>query len=151
MTYITYLLSLCEHGDLHLRGASTNLLVILIKTTIHLLTLSSLSDSFNNSFINQCFLVSTDSQDNIQLYILAELLSAFRLCLDDNNVCVIHVSLNALRTLLSFLLINIHVEYLEDIYVLLNVLRSTTIRPFFFHNQHDELRLLLHFFKHPFI
>ncbi|CAF3421678.1 unnamed protein product, partial [Rotaria sp. Silwood2] len=39
---------------------------------------------------------------------------------------------------------------LEDIYVLLNVSRSTTIRPFF-HNQHDELRLLIHFLKHPFI
>ncbi|CAF4115045.1 unnamed protein product [Rotaria sordida] len=60
-TDITYLLSLCEHGDLHLRDACTNLLVTLIQTTIHLLTLSSLSDSFNNSFINQCSLVSTDS------------------------------------------------------------------------------------------
>ncbi|CAF1317535.1 unnamed protein product [Rotaria sp. Silwood1] len=38
-TYITYLLSLCEHGDLHLRGAYANLLVTLIQTTIHLLTL----------------------------------------------------------------------------------------------------------------
>ncbi|CAF1531150.1 unnamed protein product [Rotaria sp. Silwood1] len=50
--YITYLLSLCEHGDLHLRGACANLLVTLIQTTNHLLTLSSLSNSFNNSFIN---------------------------------------------------------------------------------------------------
>ncbi|CAF1442531.1 unnamed protein product [Rotaria sp. Silwood1] len=49
---ITYLLSLCEHGDLHLRGACANLLVTLIQTTNHLLTLSSLSNSFNNSFIN---------------------------------------------------------------------------------------------------
>ncbi|CAF5127281.1 unnamed protein product, partial [Rotaria sp. Silwood1] len=64
---ITYLLSLCEHGDLHLRGACANLLVTLIKTTIHLLTLSSLSNSFINSFINQCSLVSTDSQDRIEL------------------------------------------------------------------------------------
>ncbi|CAF4780930.1 unnamed protein product, partial [Rotaria sp. Silwood2] len=39
---------------------------------------------------------------------------------------------------------------LEDIYVLLNVSRSTKIRPFF-HNQHDELRLLIHFLKYPFI
>ncbi|CAF5185952.1 unnamed protein product, partial [Rotaria sp. Silwood1] len=39
-------------GDLHLRGACANLLVTLIKTTIHLLLLSSLSNSFNNSFIN---------------------------------------------------------------------------------------------------
>ncbi|CAF5087630.1 unnamed protein product, partial [Rotaria sp. Silwood1] len=61
---ITYLLSLCEHGDLHLRGACTNLLVTLIQTTIHLLTLSSLSNSFNNSFFNQCSLVSTNSQDS---------------------------------------------------------------------------------------
>ncbi|CAF1374844.1 unnamed protein product [Rotaria sp. Silwood1] len=59
-TDITYLLSLCEHGDLHLRGACANLLVTLIQTTIHLLTLSSLS----NSFINQCSLVSTDSKDS---------------------------------------------------------------------------------------
>ncbi|CAF3889180.1 unnamed protein product [Rotaria sp. Silwood1] len=58
--HITYLLSLCEHGDLHLRGACANLLVTLIQTTIHLLTLSSLS----NSFINQCSLVSTDSKDS---------------------------------------------------------------------------------------
>ncbi|CAF5041775.1 unnamed protein product, partial [Rotaria sp. Silwood1] len=57
---ITYLLSLCEHGDLHLRDACANLLVTLIQTTIHLLTLSSLS----NSFINQCSLVSTDSKDS---------------------------------------------------------------------------------------
>ncbi|CAF1448195.1 unnamed protein product, partial [Rotaria sp. Silwood1] len=49
---ITYLLSLCEYGDLHLRGACANLLVTLIQTTNHLLTLSSLSNSFNNSFIN---------------------------------------------------------------------------------------------------
>ncbi|CAF1474527.1 unnamed protein product [Rotaria sp. Silwood1] len=50
--YITYLLSLCEYGDLHLRGACANLLVTLIQTTNHLLTLSSLPNSFNNSFIN---------------------------------------------------------------------------------------------------
>ncbi|CAF1614462.1 unnamed protein product [Rotaria sp. Silwood1] len=37
-TDITYLLSLCEHGDLHLRGACANLLVTLIQTTIYLLT-----------------------------------------------------------------------------------------------------------------
>ncbi|CAF1353030.1 unnamed protein product [Rotaria sp. Silwood1] len=49
---ITYLLSLCEYGDLHLRGACANLLVTLIKTTNHLLTLSLLSNLFNNSFIN---------------------------------------------------------------------------------------------------
>ncbi|CAF1076971.1 unnamed protein product [Rotaria sp. Silwood1] len=34
---ITYLLSLCEHGDLHLRGACASLLATLIQTTIHLL------------------------------------------------------------------------------------------------------------------
>ncbi|CAF1537543.1 unnamed protein product, partial [Rotaria sp. Silwood1] len=55
-----YYISLCEYGDLHLRGACANLLVTLIQTTIHLLTLSSLS----NSFIKQCSLVSTDSQDS---------------------------------------------------------------------------------------
>ncbi|CAF4570101.1 unnamed protein product [Rotaria sp. Silwood1] len=49
---ITYLLSLCEYGDLHLRGACANLLITLIQITNHLLTLSSLSNSFNNSFIN---------------------------------------------------------------------------------------------------
>ncbi|CAF5091279.1 unnamed protein product, partial [Rotaria sp. Silwood1] len=38
--------------DLHLRGACANLLVILIQTTNHLLTLSLLSNSFNSSFIN---------------------------------------------------------------------------------------------------
>ncbi|CAF3890510.1 unnamed protein product [Rotaria sp. Silwood1] len=63
---ITYLLSLCEHGNLHVRGACANLLVTLIPTTNHLLTLSSLS----NSFINQCSLVSTDSQDSSRLYVL---------------------------------------------------------------------------------
>ncbi|CAF5109352.1 unnamed protein product, partial [Rotaria sp. Silwood1] len=63
---IAYLLSLCEYGDLHLRGACVNLLVTLIQTTNHLLTLSSLS----NSFINQCSLVSTDSQDSSRLYVL---------------------------------------------------------------------------------
>ncbi|CAF1516757.1 unnamed protein product, partial [Rotaria sp. Silwood1] len=61
---ITYLLSLCEYGDLHLRGACANLLITLIQITNHLLTLSSLSNSFNNSFINQCSLISTDSQDS---------------------------------------------------------------------------------------
>ncbi|CAF4200911.1 unnamed protein product [Rotaria sp. Silwood2] len=87
-TDIIYLLSLCEHGDRPLRGICTNLLATLIQTTIHLLTLSSLSNSFNNSFINQCSLVSTNSQDSsrgIQLGILTELLSTFRLCLNDNN------------------------------------------------------------------
>ncbi|CAF4880167.1 unnamed protein product, partial [Rotaria magnacalcarata] len=38
----------------------------------------------------------------------------------------------------------------EGIFALLNVLTPTTIRSFF-HNQYDELRLLIHFFKHPFI
>ncbi|CAF3733212.1 unnamed protein product [Rotaria sp. Silwood1] len=109
-TYITYLLPLCKHGDLHLRGAPANLLVTLIQTTIHLLTLSSLSNSCINSFINQCSLISTDSQDSSRLY----------------------------------------VGCLEDIYVLSNVLRSTTIRSFF-HNQYDKLRLFINFFKHPFI
>ncbi|CAF5052225.1 unnamed protein product, partial [Rotaria sp. Silwood1] len=47
-----------------LRGACENLLVTLIQTTNHLLTLSSLSNSFNNSFINECSLISTDSQDS---------------------------------------------------------------------------------------
>ncbi|CAF5154334.1 unnamed protein product, partial [Rotaria sp. Silwood1] len=61
---ITYLLSLCEYGDLHLRGACANLLVTLIKTTNHLLTLSLLSNSFHSSFINQRSLESTDSQDS---------------------------------------------------------------------------------------
>ncbi|CAF1394676.1 unnamed protein product [Rotaria sp. Silwood1] len=70
MDDITYLLSLCEHGDLYLRGACANFLATLIPTTIHLLTLSSLSNSFNNSFINQCSLVSTDSQDSSRLYVL---------------------------------------------------------------------------------
>ncbi|CAF1315754.1 unnamed protein product [Rotaria sordida] len=50
----------------------------------------------------KCSLVSTDSQDSLRLGILAELLSTFRLCLNDNNTCVIHVSLNALRILLPF-------------------------------------------------
>ncbi|CAF5077906.1 unnamed protein product, partial [Rotaria sp. Silwood1] len=60
----------CEHSDLHLRGACANLLVTLIQTTNHLLTLSLLSNSFNNSFISQCSLVSTDSQDSSRLYVL---------------------------------------------------------------------------------
>ncbi|CAF0977329.1 unnamed protein product [Rotaria sordida] len=65
MTHIfTYLLSLYEHGDLHLRGAYANILATLIQTTIHRLTLSSLSNSFNNSSIDQCSLVSTVSQDS---------------------------------------------------------------------------------------
>ncbi|CAF4179501.1 unnamed protein product, partial [Rotaria sordida] len=48
----TYLLSLYEHSDLHLRGAYANILATLIQTTIHRLTLSSLSNSFNNSSID---------------------------------------------------------------------------------------------------
>ncbi|CAM2712576.1 unnamed protein product [Rotaria socialis] len=125
---ITYLLSLREHGDPPLRGACANLLAKLIQTTVHLLTISqpisSLSNSFNNSFINQSSLVSTDSQESsrldIQLGILAELLSAFRFCLNDNSPRVVHVAINALRTLLPVLLINSHaltivgIELLED-------------------------------------
>ncbi|CAF2597502.1 unnamed protein product [Rotaria sp. Silwood2] len=49
---VLYLLSVREHGDPHLRGACANLLAKLIQTTIHLLTLLSLSNSFNDSFIN---------------------------------------------------------------------------------------------------
>ncbi|CAF4327870.1 unnamed protein product, partial [Rotaria sordida] len=48
----TYLLSLCEHGDLLLRDAYANILATLTQTTIHRLTLSSLSNSFNNSSID---------------------------------------------------------------------------------------------------
>lgn len=57
---------------------------------------------------------------DIQLGILAELLSTYRLCLNDHNARVIHASLNALRTLLPVLLINSHaltiigIELLED-------------------------------------
>ncbi|CAF3849243.1 unnamed protein product, partial [Rotaria sp. Silwood1] len=55
-----------------------------------------------------------------QLGILAELLSTFQLCLNDNYARAIHVSLNALQTSLNFLLINSHafiiigIELLED-------------------------------------
>ncbi len=38
----------------------------------------------------------------------------------------------------------------EGILALVNILTPITIRAFF-HNQYDELRLLIHFFKHPFI
>jgi len=57
---------------------------------------------------------------DIQLGILAELLSTFRLCLNDNSARVIHVSLNALRSLLPVLLTNSHaltiiaIKLLED-------------------------------------
>jgi len=44
----------------------------------------------------------------------------------------------------------VQVGCFEGILALVNVLTSTTIRSFF-HNQYDELRLLIHFFKHPFI
>ncbi|CAF5015993.1 unnamed protein product [Rotaria sp. Silwood1] len=88
--FITYLLSVRKNSDSHLRGTYANILDKLIQTTFHLLTLSSLLNSFNNSFINQCLFVSIDSKDSP------------RLCLNDNNARVIHVSLNALRTLLTF-------------------------------------------------
>ncbi|CAF4828592.1 unnamed protein product, partial [Rotaria sp. Silwood2] len=64
---VLYLLSVREHGDPHLRGACANLLAKLIQTTIHLLTLLSLSNSFNDSFINVCSFVSIDSQDSSRL------------------------------------------------------------------------------------
>ncbi|CAF4684951.1 unnamed protein product, partial [Rotaria sp. Silwood2] len=109
---ITSLLSLREYGDPHLRSARANLLAKLIQIMFHLLTFSSLLNLFNNSFINPCSLVSIDSQDSsrldIQLSILAELVSTFRSCLNDINAHVIHVSLNTLRTLLPVLLINSH-------------------------------------------
>lgn len=138
---ITYLLLLREHTDAQLRGACANLLAKLIETTVRLLTISPPISSLTNSFNNQCSLVSTDSQESsrlgsmnsiesslifssfvidIQLGILAELLSTFRLCLNDKNARVIHVALNALRTLLPVLLTNSHaltiiaLELLED-------------------------------------
>ncbi|CAF4978987.1 unnamed protein product, partial [Rotaria sp. Silwood1] len=61
---ITYFLSIRKNNDSHLRGTYANLLAKLIQTTFHLLTLSSLLNSFNNSFINQCLFVSVDSQDS---------------------------------------------------------------------------------------
>ncbi len=68
---ITYLLLLREHNDPQLRGACANLLAKLIQTTVRLLTISppitSLTNSFNNSFINQCSLVSIDSQESSRL------------------------------------------------------------------------------------
>ncbi|CAF4776140.1 unnamed protein product [Rotaria sp. Silwood1] len=70
---ITYLLSLCKQDDLHLRGACVNITCYINLNKIHFLTLSSLS----NSFINQCSLISTESQDNSRLGILADLLSTF--------------------------------------------------------------------------
>ncbi|CAF5071974.1 unnamed protein product, partial [Rotaria sp. Silwood1] len=53
---ITYFLSIRKNNDSHLRGTYANLLAKLIQTTFHLLTLSSLLNSFNNYFINQCFI-----------------------------------------------------------------------------------------------
>ena len=68
---IIYLLFLREHGDPHLRGACANLLAKLIQTTVRLLTISppisSLTNSFNNSFINQCSLISNESQESSRL------------------------------------------------------------------------------------
>ncbi|CAF3853746.1 unnamed protein product, partial [Rotaria sp. Silwood1] len=55
------------NNDSHLRGTYANLLAKLIQTTFHLLTLSSLLNSFNNSFINQCLFVSVDSQDSSRI------------------------------------------------------------------------------------
>ncbi|CAF1260364.1 unnamed protein product [Rotaria sp. Silwood1] len=134
MDDITYLLPLCKHGDLHLRGAPANLLVTLIQTTIHLLTLSSLSNSCINSFINQCSLISTDSQDSSS--------HAF-------TIIGIELLEDSIQHSTSSCVLA-KVGCLEDIYVLSNVLRSTTIRSFF-HNQYDKLRLFINFFKHPFI
>lgn len=57
---------------------------------------------------------------DLQLGILAEVLSTFRSCLNDRNSRVIHISLSALRTLLPILFQNSHaltiigLELLED-------------------------------------
>jgi len=64
---ITYLLSLREHNDPHLRGAFANLLAKLIQTTVRLLTISPSISSLTNSFNNQCSLLSTDSQESSRL------------------------------------------------------------------------------------
>ena len=84
---ITFLLSLREHSDPHLRGAFATLLAKLIQTTVRLLTISppisSLSNSFNSSSINQCSLTSTDSQESSRLGStpsLSSLPSAVLLC-----------------------------------------------------------------------
>jgi len=69
---ITYLLSLREHGDTHLRGACANLLAKLIETTVRLLTISPPISSLTNSFNNQCSLVSTDSQDSSRLGLISD-------------------------------------------------------------------------------
>ncbi|CAF1468306.1 unnamed protein product, partial [Rotaria sp. Silwood1] len=50
--------------DPHLCAAYANLLAELIHTIVHLLTLSSLSNSINISFIIQFLLVSNDEQDS---------------------------------------------------------------------------------------
>ncbi|CAF1131532.1 unnamed protein product [Rotaria sordida] len=110
----THLLSLYEHSDLHLRGAYANILATLIQTTIHRLTLSSLSNSFNNSSIDQCSLVSTVSQDSSSY--------AFTII----GIELLEYSIQ--HSISSYILAKI--ECLESIYALSNVLRPTTIRQF---------------------
>ncbi|CAF5048562.1 unnamed protein product, partial [Rotaria sp. Silwood1] len=48
------------------------------------------------------------------------------ICLNDNNTRVIHVSLNALRTLLPFLLINSHAFTIIEIKLLKDSIQHTT-------------------------
>lgn len=104
------------------------------------MNISSPISSLTSSFPNQSSLASTDSQDSsrlgaelvlhithrsfsfpeIQLGILAEVLSTFRTCLNDQNSRVIHISLTSMRTLLPVLFQNsqaltaIGMQLLED-------------------------------------
>ena len=150
VSVITYLLSLREHHDTHLRAACANLLAKLTQTTVRLLNISTPISSLSSSFPNQCSLTSTDSQDSsrlgssfrlsffnvrvfssspfedIQLGILAEVLATFRSCLNDKNARVAHISLSALRTLLPVLFQNSHALTLIGLELLEDALQHTS-------------------------
>ncbi|CAF1455550.1 unnamed protein product, partial [Rotaria sp. Silwood1] len=158
--YITYLLSLCEHGDLHLRGACASLLATLIQTTIHLLLNNVHLYQLIYKTVQEIELLEDSIQHTTRFYVLAKVsLAQF---IDDIDFRIltyleqqqkqlkqqypdIRVRQATASTFAKFVDHNsflpcqwiykihhsLHVGCLEDIYVLSNVLRPTTIRPIF--------------------
>ncbi|CAF0989463.1 unnamed protein product [Didymodactylos carnosus] len=91
---VNYLLCLREHSDPHLRGAFSNMLASLIRTSI-----VCLLDYELFHHVNYVFLLK-----DRQILILHELLNSYRMCLNDIMPRVVHVSVQYLKTLFPVLL-----------------------------------------------
>ncbi|CAF1335107.1 unnamed protein product, partial [Rotaria sp. Silwood1] len=107
---ITYLLSLCEHGDLHLRGACASLLATLIQTTIHLLLNNVHLYQLIHKTVQGIKLLEDSIQHTTSSYILAKIsLAQF---IDDIDFRILTYLEQQQKQLKQYILIYVFVKQL---------------------------------------